>query len=66
MDLELNAAANTQPCCSKSIETESSNGNHKISNDPIIIDDDDSLDEAYETGSAVSRSTQSSPTSKHI
>lgn len=32
----------------------------------VIIDDDDSLDSAYETGSAVSRSTQSSPTRKHF
>lgn len=64
MDLELNVA-NIQPCCSKSINTESSNVNHKITNDLIVIDDDDSLDSAYETGSAVSRSTQSSPTRKH-
>lgn len=69
MDSE-SSVTNIQPCSSKSIKMESSNTNHiKIVNDPaatiVIIDDDDSLDSAYETASAVSRSTQSSPTRKH-
>lgn len=64
MDLD----SNDQPCTSKSIKTESLKTIHKnAADDPIvIIDDDDSLDSAYETGSAVSRSTQSSPTRKHF
>lgn len=66
MDLDLES--NAQPCTSKSIKMELLKTNHK--NDApvpvVIIDDDDSLDSAYETGSAVSRSTQSSPTRKHF
>lgn len=65
MNAESNEA-NVQPCCSKSLKNAPSDGHQKISDDLIIIDDDDSLDSAYETGSAVSRSTQSSPTGKHL
>lgn len=56
-------AVNIQPCSSKSSTT----NHHKIADDAVvIIDNDDSMDSAYETGSAVSRSTQSSPTRKHF
>lgn len=63
MDFESNAAKNCNHCI-KPIKNERTNGNDKNTNDLIVIDDDDSLDSAYETGSAVSRSTQSSPTGK--
>lgn len=64
MDSKSNAVA-IEPIRTKSIKAESSNANQKTTDDLIIIDDSsDSLDSAYETGSAVSRSTQSSPTSK--
>lgn len=61
MDLESNA--NNRPCCSKTWYKEPfSSAANKYSKEIIEIDDDDSCDSAYETGSAVSRSSLSSPT----
>lgn len=62
--MDFASDANNQPCCSKSLKKEPSNNNRLKTDEIIDLDDEDSCDSAYETGSALSRSTLSSPTSK--
>lgn len=59
MDIE---SAN-KPCCSKSLHPLKDH-QKEHSSELIVVEDEDSNDSAYETGSSLSRSCQSSPTCK--
>lgn len=59
--------ANNKPGCSKLVcKDPSSIHKEKTTDNLIVIDDYDSCDSAYETGSSLSRSSLSSPTGKQI
>lgn len=56
-----------KPACSKLVCKDSSSVvQQKTNYNLVIIDDDDSCDSAYETGSSVSRTSLSSPPGKRI
>lgn len=55
-----------KPCCSKSLTKVPRDYQKNRSNEVIVIDEDDSCDSAYETGSSLSRSScLSSPICKY-